>query len=309
VGQDEESGSVRITSFAQLTEAARQAGPRTVAVAAAQEHEVLLAAIEAQQLGLARCILVGDQNAIEALAREAGADLGGAELVNEPDPVRAASQAMKLVRSGAAHIAMKGRVETRLFLHAALDKELGLRTDRLLTHVAAFEIPGFPRLVIVSDAGVVVAPTLEQKVEIVQNAIFAAQRLGIDRPKVAILAANEMVNAKVPVSLDAANLSKMADRGQIKGGLIDGPLALDNAVSKESARIKGIQSDVAGEADVLITPDLESGNILIKSITYFANGVMAGVVVGARAPLVLPSRADSHQAKLMSIAFSVLLAG
>jgi phosphate butyryltransferase len=300
---------VRITSFAEMTEQARRIGPRTVVVAAAHEHEVLLAATEAQQMGLAKCILVGDQTEIESLAQTVGADLRGTEIVNEPGVAAAAAKAMRLVGEGAAQIAMKGRVETRVFLQAALDKEVGLRTGRLLTHVAAFEIPGFPRLVIISDAGVVVAPTLEQKVEITQNAIFAAQRLGIETPKVAILAANEMVNAKQPVSLDAANLSKMADRGQIKGGRIDGPLALDNAISKDSARIKGIKSEVAGEADVLITPDLESGNILIKAITYFAKGVMAGVVLGARAPLVLPSRADSHQAKLMSIAFSVLLAG
>jgi phosphate butyryltransferase len=299
---------MRITTFQALIEAAHRVGPRTVAVAAAQEQEVLLAALEAQRLGLAKCILIGDQAVIESLARELNTDLGGAALVNEPDATRAARQAMSLVGDGTAQIAMKGRVETRLFLYAALDKELGVRTGRLLTHVAAFEIPGFPRLILISDAGVVVAPTLEQKVEIVKNAIFAAQRLGLDEPKVAILAANEMVNAKLPVSLDAANLSKMADRGQIKGACIDGPLALDNAISKESARIKGIQSDVAGVADILITPDLESGNILIKSITYFAKGIMAGVVVGARAPLVLPSRADTHQAKIMSIAFSALLA-
>ncbi len=297
-----------VRNFNDLIEAARGSGVRTVAVAAAHEHEVLLAALEAQQMGLAKCILIGDQAAIEGLVRDLNVDLGGAELINEPDATQAARQAMKLVSDGTAQIAMKGRVETRLFLLAALDKEVGLRTGRLLTHVAVFEIPGFPRLVVISDAGVVVAPTLEQKVDIVQNAIFAAHRLGIERPKVAILAANEMVNPKLPVSLEAANLSKMADRGQIKGGQIDGPLALDNAVSKESARIKGIESDVAGEADILIVPNIEAGNILIKSITYFARGVMAGVVVGAKAPLVLPSRADTHQAKLTSIALSALLA-
>ncbi len=174
--------------------------------------------------------------------------------------------------------------------------------------MAVFEIPNYPKLIFVSDAGVVIAPTLEQKVEIVQNAIEVAHKIGIDKPKVAILGANEMVNPKLPVSLDAASLSKMADRGQIKGGFVDGPLALDNAVSVEAARIKGISSPVAGEADILITPDLESGNMLAKSITYFAGGCMIGVVVGAKAPLIVTSRSDDHRAKLMSIALSVLLA-
>jgi phosphate butyryltransferase len=192
-------------------------------------------------------------------------------------------------------------------LQAVLEKGFGLRTGRLLTHVAVFEIPGFTRLILVSDAGVVIAPTLAQRVEITQNAIDVARRLGIEEPRVAILAANEMVNPKLPITMDAASLAKMADRGQIKGGLVDGPLALDNAISPEAAEIKGIHSRVAGEADVLITPDIDSGNLLVKAITYFARGEMAGVVVGAKAPLVLASRSDSHTAKLVSIALSVLL--
>jgi len=179
---------------------------------------------------------------------------------------------------------------------------------RLLTHVGIFEIPGFDRLIFISDAGVVVAPTMEQKIEIVQNAIYVAQRLGVEQPRVAILAATEMVNPKIPTTLDAANLSKMADRGQIKGGLIDGPLALDNAISLESAQIKGIKSEVAGRADILIPPDVEAANVLAKAITYFAKGNMAGVVVGGKSPIIVASRSDPHQTKLVSMALGVLLA-
>jgi len=298
---------VRINNYRQLTEAACQAGPGTIGVAWPDEHEVLLAVAEARQLGLAEFILVGDEQTIRGEAERNQVDLTGMTLLQEASPQAAAQRVMRLIADGEAEIAMKGRVETRLFLQAVLDKEFGLRTGRLLTHVAVFEIPDFPRLILVSDAGVVIEPTLEQKAEIVQNAIDVALKLGIEQPKVAILAANEMVNPKLPVSIDAASLAKMADRGQIRGGLVDGPLALDNAVSVEAARVKKIVGAVAGEADVLVTPNLEAGNMLAKSITYFARGIMIGVVVGAKAPLIVNSRSDSHAAKLMSIALSVLL--
>jgi phosphate butyryltransferase len=213
-----------------------------------------------------------------------------------------------LVARDEAHCAMKGRIFTADFLKAALDPSVGLRTAKLLTHVAVFDIPGFDRLVLLSDAGVLVAPTLEQKIHIVQNAVDVAIRLGVDTPRVAVLAAAEMVNPKIPSTMDAASLSKMADRGQIYGGVVDGPLALDNAISPESARIKGIKSEVAGYADILIAPDIEAGNVLAKAITYFAQGKMAGVVVGARCPLILPSRSDTREAKLISLALGVMLA-
>jgi len=215
---------------------------------------------------------------------------------------------MELVRQGQAQVAMKGCIETGDFLRAALDRETGLRTGRLLSHVGVFEIPGFDRLIFVTDAGVVVAPDITQKIEIVQNAIEVAQALGIETPRVAILAATEMVNPKIPTTLDAANLSKMADRGQIRGGIIDGPLALDSAISQESSSIKGISSPVAGQADILVTPDVEAGNMLAKAITYFAKGRMAGVVVGGQSPLIVASRSDPHETKLMSIALGVVMA-
>jgi phosphate butyryltransferase len=297
-----------IRTFAELLEAAKDKGPKTVAIAAGHQAEVMLAGLDAEVAGLAEVILVGDIPRIRAIAAEEGFDISRMDLVQAEHSRDAAWQVMKLVSEGKADIAMKGKVETSDFLRGALTKELGLRTGRLFTHVAAFEIPEFDRLIFISDAGVVVAPDLEQKVEIVQNAIYVAHALDINRPRVAVLAATEVVNPKIPTTLDAANLSKMADRGQILGGLVDGPLALDNAISPESARIKGIKSEVAGYADILIAPDIEAGNVLAKAITYFAQGKMAGVVVGARCPLILPSRSDTREAKLVSLALGVMLA-
>jgi phosphate butyryltransferase len=299
---------MQIRNFEQLMAEARKRGPKNVAIAAAHEKEVMLAASDAESLGLAECTLVGDQLTIERIAGETGIDLQRMTIIHASDPRMCANKVMELVGQGHAQIAMKGKVETGDFLRAALNKEYGLRRGNLLTHVGAFEIPGMDRLIFVSDAGVVVAPDMEQKYEIVRNAIEVARALGVEEPKVAILAATEMVNPKIPATLDAANLSKMADRGQISGGLVDGPLALDNAISLESATVKGIRSQVAGYADILIPPDIEAGNVLAKAITYFANGRMAGVVVGAKSPMIVASRSDAHETKLNSMALGVLLA-
>lgn len=296
-----------IRSFAQLHGAALEKGPKRVAIAAAQERGVLLAAKDAEAQRLAECILVGDAPAIAQIADEEGLDLSHMAVIHEPNPHLAARRVMGLVSAGEADIAMKGRVETGDFLRAALDKEFGLRMGRLLSHVGVFEIPGFDRLIFVSDAGVVVAPDIAQKVEIVQNAISVARALGIEEPRVAVIAATEMVNPKIPTTLDAANLSKMAERGQIIGGWVDGPLALDNAISPEAAELKGIRGHVAGRADILIVPDIEAGNVLAKAITYFAKGKMAGIVQGGRSPLVVSSRADPHESKLVSMALGILL--
>jgi phosphate butyryltransferase len=297
-----------IRTFPALLEAARAKGPKIVAVAAAHQSEVMLAGLDAEVAGLAEVILVGDGDQIRQIATDENFDISRMEVIHAPQHHEAAWTVMKLVSDGQAEIAMKGKVETSDFLRAALSRELGLRTGRLFTHVAAFEIPGFDRLIFISDAGVIVAPDLEQKVQIVQNAIYVAHAMDINMPRVAVLAATEVVNPKIPTTLDAANLSKMADRGQIQGGLVDGPLALDNAISPESVQIKGIKSEVAGYADILITPDIEAGNVLAKAITYFAQGKMAGVVVGARCPLILPSRSDTREAKLVSLALGVMLA-
>ena len=297
-----------IKTFVELMAEARRVGPRMVAVAAPHEPEILLAAEDAQREGIANCTLVGDRDRIRKLAAERGIDISKMMLIHEPDAKAAARKVMELLRMGHAELAMKGKLETGDFLRAALDKEFGLRVGRLFTHVAVFEVPGFDRLLFVTDSGVVVAPTLEQKVEIVQNAFMVAQCLGVAEPKVAILAATEMVNPKIPTTMDAANLAKMADRGQIQGGHVDGPLALDNAISPESVAIKGIKGVVAGAADILVTPDVEAGNMLAKAITYFAKGKMAGVVVGGRSPLIVASRSDPHETKLVSMALGVLLA-
>ncbi len=297
-----------IKTFEELMQAAKEKGPLTVAIASAHEQEILLAARDAEELGIADCVLVGDRQAINDIARESDIDVKRMMILDEPSPKKAAHRVMELVSLGHAQIAMKGKIETADFLRAALNKQYGIRGGGLLSHVGVFEIPGFDRLLFVSDAGVVVAPDMEQKVELVRNAIFVAQVLGVERPRVAILAATEMVHPKIPTTMDAANLAKMADRGQIRGGLVDGPLALDNAISVESATLKGIKSEVAGRADILITPDIEAGNLLAKAITYFAHGRMAGIVVGGRAPLVVASRSDPHETKLVSIALGVLLA-
>jgi phosphate butyryltransferase len=298
-----------ISSFVQLVEEAKRVGPKMVAVAVPHEVEILLSAQDAQREGIANCTLVGDREIIRRLAAENDIDTTRMMVIHEPDHRTAARKVMELLRMGHADLAMKGKLETGDFLRAALDRDVGLRVGRLFTHIAVFEVPGFDRLLFVTDSGVVVAPTLEQKVEIVQNAIMVAQRLGVKEPKVAVLAATEMVNPKIPTTMDAANLAKMADRGQIQGGLVDGPLALDNAISPESVAIKGIKSAVAGSADILVTPDVEAGNMLAKAITYFAKGKMAGVVVGGKSPLVVASRSDPHETKLVSMALGVVLAG
>lgn len=298
-----------IRSFAQLVEVARQKEAPRVAVAAADQAQTLIAICRAREMDLARPILVGDEEAIRRLAAQEGLSLDGLDLVHQPQPRLAAQHAVHLVSAGMADLIMNGRAQPGDLLRAALARESGLRMDRLLTDVSVFEIPGFDRLIFVSDIGVIISPTLEQKVGIVQNAIDVARALGVEQPRVALLSATEMVNPKIPTSLDASNLAKMAERGQIKGGIVDGPLALDNAISPQSAAIKGIQSPVAGQADILIAPDIETGNLLAKAITYFASGKMASVVVGARCPLVMPSRADPPESKLVSLALAIVIRG
>ncbi len=313
-----------IKNFVELVEMAKRKGPRRVAIVAAHDPATLLAAREAQKEGLAYPILVGDSAAITGMAKERDIDLAGMTVIDEPHPKLAARRAVGLVKNGQADLAMNGLAQPRHLIEAALtsagtsassveplstrDREKGLRNGRLLTNVGVFEIPGLDRLLMVSDIGVVVSPTLEQRAAIIQNAIEVAHRLGIEEPRVAILAATETVDPKVPLSVDAAKLSKMAQRGQIKGGIVDGPMALDIAISPHSARIKGIKGDVAGQADILIVPDIEAGNLLAKTITYFAKGKMASVVVGGKCPLAMPSRADPPEAKLASLAVGILVA-
>lgn len=296
-----------IKTFDQLLAAAQVKGPKRIAVVFAHEPNTLQAVHQAYERGLAECILIGDAAAIHETASVQDLNLESAQIIHESYPDDAARRAVGMINTHQADIAMNGLAQPRYLIGAALDRTNGLRTGRLLTDVSIFEIPNMDRLILVSDIGIVVSPTMEQRIGIVRNAVEVAHALGIDLPKVAILAATEMVNTKIPLSMEAANLSKMAQRGQIKGALIDGPLALDNAISPQAARVKGIKSDVAGYANVLIAPDIEAGNILAKTIIYFAKGKMASVVVGGRCPLVLPSRSDPPETKLVSMALGIYL--
>jgi phosphotransacetylase len=268
----------------------------------------LLAAIEAGARGLIVPILVAPAERLHALARTMGAHLSGLRIVDVPHSHAAADAAVALVRAGEAAALMKGSLHTDELLGAVVDRALGLRTERRLSHVFLMDVPTYPKLLMLTDAAINIVPTLEEKRDICQNAIDLARAIGIVRPKVAILSAIETVNPRMPSTTDAASLCKMADRGQITGGVLDGPLAMDNAISAEAARVKGIRSEVAGDPDVLLVPDLEAGNLLAKQLTFMANAKAAGLVVGARVPIVLTSRADGVRARLASCAVAVLAA-
>ena len=296
-----------IKTFEQLLAAAQEKGPKRVAIVFAHEPNTLQAVHQAHEKRLAKCILIGDAAAIHETAAAQGLNLKPAQVIQQDYPDEAAQLAVELVNTHQADLAMNGLAQPRYLIEAALDRHKGLRTGRLLTDVSIFEIPNMDRLILISDIGIVVSPTMEQRIGIVRNAIEVAHALGIELPKVAVLAATEMVDTEIPLSMEAANLSKMAERGQIKGALVDGPLALDNAISPEAVRIKGIKSDVAGYADILIAPDIEAGNILAKTIIYFAKGKMASIVVGGRCPLILPSRSDPPHTKLISMALGIYL--
>jgi len=297
----------QIRNFAQLLEGALERKHRRVAIVGAGQRETLHAARLARNLGFAECMLIDDPERLTRIAEEEGIELEGMPIVNESNMVRAAYRAVSMIHADEADLVMNGRALPVELMKAALDAEKGLRIGKLLSDVSVFEIPDFDRLILVSDVAIIVSPNLAQKVAIVQNAIDTAIELGIEQPKVAILAATEMVNPEMPANMDAANLSKMAERGQIRGGLVDGPLAMDNAISAKAAEMKGIKSEVAGHADILITPDVESGNILAKAISYFARGHMAAVVVGAKCPIVMPSRSDPPEQKMLSLALGVYL--
>jgi phosphate butyryltransferase len=298
----------RLRSHDEMLQEAVARGMKNVAIAEAQYPEAILAAREAMDMGFAKCFLVGKVPAIERAAEEAGVSLEGLEVVDAPDPVSSALKTMELARDGKVHVVMKGQISSDLFLKAALDREKGIRGKDLLSHVGVFDVPGFDRLIMITDGGVNIAPTLEQKRYIVQHGIDVARALGIDPPRVALVAATEKVIPDYTATVEAAALSKMAERGIIKGGYVDGPLGLDNAILPKAARIKGIGGEVAGRADVLVAPDISAANLMAKAVTYFAGGVMAGIIVGAKAPIVLGSRSDPHRTRLVSMALGVLLA-
>jgi len=278
------------------------------AVAHPCEKSALEGAIEACQLGLIKPILVGPELRVRDLAESAGIDLHGFEIVDAPHSSASAAKAVQLVREGRAELLMKGSLHSDELLGAVIARESGLRTGRRISHVFIMDVPTYHKVLVVTDAAINIAPTLENKVDICQNAIDLAIRLGLERPKVAILAAVETINSKMPATLDAAALCKMADRKQITGGILDGPLAFDNAISRDAAHTKGITSEVAGDPDILLVPDLEAGNMLAKQLSFLANADTAGLVLGARVPVILTSRADSVRSRIASCAVAVLLA-
>lgn len=297
-----------IKSIESLREAAKAQGTRCLAVACAQDDHVLLAVEDARRLGIADAVLVGDEAQIRRVAAENGIDPANYRIIDEPDKVESCRTAVSLVRNGEADAVMKGIVDTAVILKAVLDKENGLRDAKVLSHVALFEVPGFDRLLLLTDAAMNIAPDLEAKKEILRNAVKVAHAIGNENPVVACLCAVEKINPKMPATLDAAALVEAAQAGELAGCTVVGPLALDNAVSVEAAKHKGIADPNAGRADVLLVPNIETGNVFYKSLVFLAHANNAGLIVGAKAPVIVTSRADSEQTKLNSIALALALA-
>jgi phosphate butyryltransferase len=297
-----------ITSFEQLLEAAKKKGPKKVSVAVAQEKVVLQAIKRAEDLGLVDAILVGDQGEIIKLGEEFGWKIPASKIVNEPDYKVSIRRAVEMVRDKEASMIMKGKATSADMYRVLLDREMGMRTGRLLSQVLVFKVPGFDRLMLMSDASMFIAPDLKQKAEICRNAIDVAHALGIKMPKVAALSAFEQVNPDMPSTVDAAGLTLMNRRNQIKGAIIDGPIALDAAVAAWAAEEKGFESPVAGCTDIFICPNIESANIGYRCIIYFAKAESGGIVVGAKAPILVVSRAEPIETKINSIALGILIA-
>ncbi|MBB6215123.1 phosphate butyryltransferase [Anaerosolibacter carboniphilus] len=297
-----------IKHFDDILKYAKERGPKTLAVAVAQDLEVLLAVNEAKTMGIADAILVGDQEKIEEIAAKNFIKIEQYEIIDIKDTNEASRKAVELVSTGRAHMVMKGLVDTSVILKAVLDPEIGLRTGNVLSHTAVFDVPGYDRLILVTDAAMNITPDLKAKKQIIENAVQVAHALDIDEPKVAVVCAKEKVDPKMPATVDAGQLEEMNKNGEISGCIVGGPFGLDNAVSEEAAAHKGISHPVAGKADILLVPNIEAGNVLYKSMVFFANTKNAGVIVGAKAPIVLTSRADSDIAKLNSIALAVLMA-
>ena len=280
-----------------------------LSVAAAHDEEVLLAVKDACEMNIIKAILIGEEEKIRKIANEIKFDLTDVEVINECDLKLCAEKAVKLVSSGKADYVMKGLLDTSIILKEVLNKEYGLRTDSLLSHVMIYEVPSYHKLLILTDGGMNINPDVSQKKKIVDNAIKAAKSLGIDTVKVACLAAKEKVNPKMQATLDADELKTMCKDGMFgKGAIVEGPIAFDLAVSEEACKIKGYESEVGGDVDILLVPNIETGNGIGKALTYMANAKSAGIIMGAKAPVVLVSRADTHESKLYSIAYGAIAA-
>ena len=294
--------------FQNLINSAREISPARCAVAHPCDASALGSAVEAARLGLFHPILIGPKGRIEAIAQEEHLDISGFECIDTPHSHASADVAVECVQTARASLLMKGSLHTDELMYSVLKHKGGLRTERRVSHVFIMDVPNYPELLFITDAAINIFPDLETKADIVQNAIDLHLGLGLGTPRVAILSAVEQVSAKIPGTIEAAALCKMAERGQIQGGVLDGPLALDNAISLEAARIKGINSPVAGRAQMLVVPDLEAGNMLAKNLTFLGGASAAGLVLGARVPIVLASRADSRRTKLASCAVAALYA-
>ena len=294
--------------YEQLLKRCSALDPIPTAVAHPCEEASLSGAVEAARNGLIVPILVGPQSKITSAAQSAGIDLRNIQIVDAPHSHAAAVKAVELLREGKAELLMKGSLHTDELMAAVISRDGGLRTGRRISHAFVMDVPTYHKVLIVTDGAINIAPTLEDKVDICQNAIDLAVSLGREWPKVAILAAVETVTSKMPATIDAAALCKMAERGQITGAVLEGPLAFDNAISNQAAKTKGIVSGVAGDPDILLAPDLEAGNILAKQLSFLANADSAGLVLGARVPIILTSRADSVRSRIASCAVAMLAA-
>lgn len=296
-----------LTKLTDLNALAIKSGKKKLAVAVAHDEHCLEAICAVNNMGLVEAVLVGDERKIHDIAKKLKLDVGGMKIIHEEIDLNSVKIAVKMVRDKQADILMKGNVPTAVFLRGVLDKENGLRKGEVLSHFALFELPTYHKLLGLTDAAMIPAPDFKTKVALTANAVGFMNKLGYSRPKVAVLAAVEMVNEAMPATIDGALLSKMAQRGQIKNCIIDGPLAYDNAVSLASAKHKGIVSEVAGDADLLIVPDIEAGNILYKAFGFSANAKLAAVVLGAAAPIVLTSRSDTEESKQASIVMAAAI--
>ena len=296
-----------INKLNDLTKIAKSQGKKRIVVAIAADLHVLEALKNATKLGIVQAVLVGDKFEIQKIASSIQFDLSELEVIDEKDTHKACQKSVSIIKEGGADILMKGLVATGTLLKAVLDKEKGLRKGGLLSHVAFFESPYYHKLLCITDAAMNVAPDLGEKVSIVENAVEVYHKLGIEKPKVAIVGAVETVNPKMEATVHAALLTQMNKRNQIKGCEIDGPLALDNIVSKEAAEHKGIVSNVAGDVDIIVTPDINVGNVFYKSLNFLGGAMAAAVVMGASVPIVLTSRSDSEQSKLMSIVLAAAM--
>ncbi|MDN5352641.1 MAG: phosphate butyryltransferase [Clostridiales bacterium] len=296
-----------IKDFDILIETAAKKGPKTVAVACAQDDDVLMALKNAFEKKMIKGILIGDTQLIQKIADEIDFDISSFECIHIEDMKEASLKAVSLVSEGKADMVMKGLVDTSIILKAVLDKEVGLRTGNVLSHVAIFSTAAYHKFMIVTDAAMNIAPDLNTKKQIIENALSVTRALEIDCPNVGVLAAKEKVNPAMPATLDAAALVEMCNKGEIPGCKVGGPFALDNAISKEAAKTKKISDPMAGDVDILLCPAIETGNVLYKALNFIAGAESAGVIVGATAPVILTSRADSDATKLNSIALAVLM--